>query len=230
MASPIGNLRVMGFAGALTFLAVLVIAVPTELWSSYSCAAVGILVLTIVLPVIVPAPMSPDRSNDAQPIWLIGPLGSMHLGLLAVAVITLILGMKQLPTATWIGVVLWCGIAVFGYFGLRAATEVVQQAASQTVTAKEDARTKWSASLRQAMQKSESGKERKQLEELIEKIRYAANDRGLEVAAENEGITALVGQLLNHVGNQEAFDALIRELSALLVQREDSVRASRSRA
>ena len=227
----VGNrLKVIGFALSFTILVVLAIAVPSDLWTAYFISAVGALLVTIVVPFVAPIPASSDRTGDAQKIWLIGPLGSMHIGLFLLATATLVLALMQLPVLSWVGVALWCGLSLAGYLSLGVGAAVVQEAAGQTVPASADERTKWAVTLRQVLLASPNAIIQKRIRDSIEKIRFAGNDFNSQISTENVAISSLICQIASSMEDEGEQMTSLEKVERLLVQREDNLRSVRSKA
>jgi hypothetical protein len=70
---------------------------------------------------------------------------------------------------------------------------------------------------------------RRLIERLADKFRFAANESGHE-PEENQEIDALLGKLKGSLGNPHGIVDLLRSTEALLEKREQTLRASRTRA
>lgn len=224
------NLKIIGLIAAGAILAILAIVVPDELWTEYAYAASASVALTVVLPFFLNLPMKGGESNDAQEIWLVGPYATFIFWLLFISVVSFGLSMFQLPKLTWVGCVIWGALFIIGYFSLSSATQVVSVAASQTNLSSDDIRTKWMASLRQALVQSKTEEDRKKLERVIENIRYSANDQRQELTNENVAITNQINLFLEAPIGSTDWGPLIFKLESLLTQREELLKASRSQA
>lgn len=223
-------LRIASFGASTTVLGVLAITIPGARWTP-DCVTAAILVgFSIAARSILPAPMSRDNHSDAPEIFLIGPMMVLHAAMITLSAAALWYGLSGGHTASWVADVLWLGSVVVGYAILRASTSLVAGAAGQTVNATDDPRAQWTATLRKLAVQVEQEPARRIIDSLSERTRYAARDYGVRQAAENQSITLLLNQLEPSITNEQDIARLARSIEVLLEQREQSLRAARTRA
>jgi hypothetical protein len=224
-------MAIASFGAGITVAGALAVAVPSAMWSTVSWVAAGLLFMSIVLPALLPSPMPRGNStSDATNIWLIGPLSTLHGALVIVAVIALWLGLTGRPAFSWVADVVWCGTLVVGYSLLNASTGVVSWAAAQTTPAAADPKSRWNVLLRTLATRVENDTLRRSLNQLVERVQFAANEPAFSQVPETDSITTLLLKLEPALGNPDQCVELLRSVEILLQQREQTIRAARSRA
>ena len=221
---------IASIGAAVTIGAALLVLVPNEKWTSNFVLGVVLLACSLLAPALLPRPRPHTSTDDATSVWLIGPLAALFVALFALAAGDVCLALFGHAKASLVASILWGGLLVVGYSAFSASTRVVAAASSQTALGKDDARSNWVATVRRVSAMSEDEPIRELLSALAERIRYAANDRGTQEAAENQAIGSLVGQLEMSAAQITSLQRLVRAMEALLEQRESSLRAARSRA
>ena len=215
---------------AATVVAVVLVWVPVDRWTTSFTVAIILVGCSIIAPSFLPAPRFQDASNGAANIWLIGPLSTLFAVLLALALGAAWLALVGHERGSLVAGIIWAGALVVGYAALNASTRVVSSASSQISVASDDDRTIWLATVRGLSATSEEQPVRHLLDALAERIRYAANDGGAKRPTENEAISTLVRQLATSVLEVDTVRPLTRSVESLLEQRENALRATRSRA
>ena len=223
------GIRISACVTGLVIIGVLAILVPSSYWTLCSGVAAVLLGLSFVAPPFMPLP-KPKAANrsDATSIWLIGPM-SMWLAILAVvAAVALWLALHHVLTVAWAVMLLWAGLCIAGWASLRTSTSVVAHASAQARSASEDARTQWMAALNALSIQARETYSKNVLEELSERIRYAANDNASFAAPQNDQISSFLSKLDCSLDNSEELARIARSIEGLLAQREHAIRAARS--
>ena len=227
--STIVRIRIAACAVGLVLVAVLVILVPSPLWTLCSGIAAALLAVSLIAPSFIPHPR-PDNtdSSDVTAIWLIGPMG-LWLGILvAAALIALWLSLHHVFAVAWAVMVVWAGVCVVGWVSLRASTEVVAHASTRVRGAGHDSRAQWLARLNTLTAQAREGESKNVLNGLAERIRYAANDSLDAELIQNGQINSLLTQLDGVLDSSEELNRIVRSVEGLLVQREHAIRSTRS--
>jgi hypothetical protein len=223
----------LGFAGVvvgIVAVGVLAILVPARLWTADSVAATAVLFLSFASPLFMGAAIAGRYETDSPAIGLIGPLGRLWLILLVVAIAAVRVSFLGWHRGAWAICLCWVGVLVIGFLLLRASTDVVSVASKQTKLATADARTAWIGVLNTLQLQADDDGARQSLRSLAEKVQFAANDPNGQDSSENQQIGSLIGQFQGALRNSEELAGRIRSVEVLLMQREQSIRAGRSRA
>lgn len=225
------GVRILACVTGLVVVAVLAILVPKALWSPSSQIAVVLLGLSIALPPFVPLP-APKSSidSDAASVWLIGPMGAWLCVLVVVAIVGLWFALRHVSIGAWAVMVVWAGLCTAGWVSLRASTEIVVRASAQTQRATRDARIQWMATLSALSVDARQADSKQLLDDLVERIRYAANDNANSDSAQTNQINGLLSKLSSALDNSEELNRIIRSIESLLIQREHAIRSTRSLA
>jgi hypothetical protein len=222
---------IASFGAGITVLATLAIAVPHSMWATDGLTAMTTLLLSIVLPAMLPAPIPRGEADDATSIFLIGPLAALYASLIVLSIGALWLALVGDHTWSFVADVLWLGTLVIGYSLLQASTRLVGLAAAQTGLATEDPRARWSSVLRVLSARTADNDALRQLfNNLAERVRYSSNEGESRQAGETQSITTLLSQLELTLGNPDQCIKIVRSTEVLLEQREQSLRALRARA
>jgi hypothetical protein len=219
-----------GVAAGSVSLGMLAIAVPKTLWTTDVIVTAIVLFLSFGSPAFLAAPMLKGHTTDAPFIWLMGPLGRFWLLLLMVAATGVRFSLVGWHRASWVTCVGWFGICSVGFAILKASTEIVGVAASQTRISGTDARSKWIRLVQTLQIQAENNEVQRALERMTEKVQFAANESPVQESRENQEIDEVLGQLKANFGKPDEVTKLIRSAEGLLTQREQSLRASRTRA
>lgn len=228
------NIRTgLGLAGVVAGAAsvgILAIAVPKYLWTTDGVVALIVLFFSFASPVLLASTMIKSDATDAPSIWLIGPLGRFWLLLLIVAASALRVSLIGWHRASWAICVGWLGTCLVGFLVLSASTKIVAVASSQTRVSTADVRAKWTKLLQVLQVRTTNDDIRRSIEQIIEKIRFAANQSASEELRENQEIDLVLGQLEANLDKSEEIARLIRSAEVLLAQRECCLRANRTHA
>jgi hypothetical protein len=219
-----------GLAAGSTVAAVLAVAVPASQWTNDSLIAAAALVLSLILPTVLPAPLPRNAHGDTAAVWLIGPLGALWSLLFVLGIIALAAGLSARHTLAWVVCVLWAGALAVGFALLNAGSGVADSASKQVRGAAEDPRTRWAASLRAQSMRCEDPESQRLLDALSEKLPYCANERAGEEAPETESISRLLEEIQSSPSSKEQLAHVVRSAETLLAAREQRLRASRTLA
>lgn len=223
-------LSLAGACAGLTSLGILAFAAPHDFWNGDGAVAAAIWFFSLASPALLPLPKPRVSLSDAPSIWLVGPLGKLWIWLLVLAGTAIRFSFIGWHTASWISCTLWLGSYLTGYFFLRASTMIVAEAARQTRPAGADPRARWVSMLSSLRAQAENGEVQQSLERLTETVRFAANELPQGDAEETSKIDELIGQLAPNLARPEELKQLVRSAEGLFVQREQSLKAARSRA
>jgi len=216
-------------AAGATSLAMLAIARPQILWTNDGIVTAAVLFLSFVSPALLAAPMLQGQATDAPFIWLMGPLGKFWLLLLAVGAVGLHFSLVGWHRAVWVTCACWLGVVVVGFAILKASTQIVAVAASQTRVSSADARSKWINLLQTLQVQAENNEVHGALQRMAEKVQFAANESAVQESRENQEIDAVLSKLEANLGKPDEVAMLIRSAEGLLAQREQFLRAGRTR-
>lgn len=222
--------RIAAVAVGLAVLAVLAVAVPGAAWNPAALVAAAVLGVGGPAVALLPPPRPRQGAGDASAIWLIGPTGGLLLAWVVLAGAAVACGLAGLQAVAWALICVCVGGFIAGHALLHAATRIVETAAAQVVPAALDARTQWAAQIRQHAAQSEDEAVRRLLDALLQRIRYAANDRPTQPAPENADIQVMLAGLAGAVQSAEQLRPVLRQAEGLLEQREHRLRAGRSHA
>lgn len=223
-------IRLAGVIIGIASATVLAIAVPHALWSISSLTAASFVVTSICMPLLLRMPLPHKLGNsDSATIWLIGPASFWFAILLAISIVALRLGLVGSSTACMVLDLTWLGALGAGWALLRASAEVVASAAAETGLGSEDTRNGWIALIKSHAAQSESESCRRILDGMVERLRYAANDKP-PAAQHNVAIAKALAQIEETADQPDELGRLARLFEGLLEQREISIRAARSRA
>lgn len=222
--------RIAAVAVGAMIVGVLALAVPAAAWNPAAYAAAALLVAGGLALGFLPVPRPRQATGDASAIWLIAPTGGLLLGWMMLSGAALASALAGLHTVSWVLSCLCVGGFVASYALLHAATRIVESAAAQVAPATQDARTQWAAQIRRQAAQSEDEAVRQMLDALLERLRYAANDRPAQPAPENAEFQALLAGLPQAAQSAEQLRPFLRQAEGLLEQREHHLRASRARA
>jgi hypothetical protein len=204
--------------------------VPTALWTQQAMVAAALLAVSIPLPMLVVGSAVRRPGRDATVIWSIGPTSVYWVLLLGSAGASLAFAFQGLVTLGWAAGLVWLGVAVVGWLLLRASTDVVARAATQTGSAAADPRAKWMSLLRQFELLIGDDVSRALVADLRERIRFAANEGGQVASGYVEGISVAVASLESVLSNTDELKKLVAKVRVLLDERESALRSARSRA
>jgi hypothetical protein len=204
--------------------------VPTALWTQQAMVPAALLAVSIPLPMLVVGSAVRRPGQDATVIWSIGPTFVYWVLLLGSAGTSLAFVVQGLVTLGWAAAVVWLGVAVVGWLFLRASTDVVARAASQTGSAVADPRTKWMSLLRQFELLTSDDVSSALVADLRERIRFSANESGQVASGYVEGISAAVASLESVLTNVDELKKLVAKARVLLDERESALRSAKSKA
>jgi hypothetical protein len=223
------GLRLSSAIAGTVCLVVLAIVVPQHLWTTDGVVSALVLSLSLASPAFLTITAHRPDTAEAVRIWLIGPIGKLWLLLLLVAATALRTTFLGWHRASWAVCVVWCGLCLAGLIILSASARIVSGASSQTKPANTDSRNRWAQQLLEMRSQIAGETERSSIERLAERIRFAANETGHE-PEENREIETLLGELKGSLENPDEMVNLLHSTEALLERREQTLRASRTRA
>ncbi|HUY81402.1 MAG TPA: hypothetical protein VMU92_06730, partial [Acidobacteriaceae bacterium] len=157
-------------------------------------------------------------------------LGRFWFLLLVVAASAVGLGFACWHRASWAVCLAWLGVCIIGFAILKASTQVVTAAASQTKLESINARSNWFALLQSLQLQADNSDVRQSLERFAEKVQFAANESHSAEPGENREIDAVLGQLKSNLSRPDEVSRLLCSAEVLLAQREHSLRAERTSA
>ena len=228
-----GTIRWMTIASVavgLTILGCLAVAVPRQLWVSDSTVAAALLLFTFVALPVFGASRARDSTADVETLWTVGPVAALFVLSLAVSLSSLTFALSGAHSTAWVLNIVFVGVVAAGFAGVRGGSKIVVEAAASTTSATGDARTQWTAVLKRCLVGVENAEARGLLEGLTERVRFAANDNGPRVSSENEAISELIGGLERVAESPSELRRLVLSTERLIEQREQTIRATRSRA
>jgi hypothetical protein len=224
------SLGLAGVVAGAVCLGVLAITVPQPLWTSDGVGAAMVLFLSFASPAFLATATLRRDAKDATSISLIGPLGKLWLLLLLVASTALRASFIGWHRASWAICLLWGGLCIVGFVVLNASSKIVADASSQTRIANTDARTQWAQLLLALQAQVADDGLRSLLEHMVDKVRFAANESAGQAPRENQEINALFGKLQASLGKPDEIANLLHSAETMLDQREQTLRAGRTRA
>lgn len=226
----IGLFNLAALVASVMVLAIAAILVPDKSWSTAAIASVGIFALAVGFIFYVPSMLVKSQSgNDAVQMASLGPLGvvtGLTLLLTAGAFVLAILGMDKLASALDIFAI---GSFIISGLMLRASVEVVSNvAAKYSVPSKHIG---WQSEVQGLRSITSDSKSKTSLEQLAEKLRYAASDipGGSPQDGQIDGVVQEIGNLLS-ADSTANVQSQISKIEMLIAQRDVFLRSARNKA
>lgn len=225
--TPPAWLNLAALAGVATVLALGAVLIPPGYRSLD--VLVALLLLAAATAFALRLPAAGGAGGVQAGLFLMGPAGALNALQLTAAALALYAGLTGHAGMAWALNVVTIGISVIGWSVLQAATNVAVGAmqAAQVPSV----HNTWVMQVEGLVPSCADPVLRQQLVALAEQLRYAARD----VAATDLPESARVGDLLAALpqsiatNGAAAMPGMMRELQAALVQREQALKALRTR-
>ena len=225
-----GLLNVCALIASGMALAIAYILIPEKAWTNTTIATVVVFAMAVAFVFFSPSLFRRRTGgSDAVSFAAIAPLGAISIcfvGLSAGAVILALAGLDRPAMAL---VVLAVGALLLALLLLRAAMNVVSHVAE--VHSIPGRHLKWQSDIQRFRTMSPDKKITRLLDVLAEKMRYLASDipGGTPYDAEIENAVQAFGDKLG-ISEDNVIESHVREVEALLDQREVFLRSARNRA
>jgi hypothetical protein len=228
------NNRLTSILASLTVgvvaVGILAVAMPASFWGGDGFIAALALFLALTSPAFWPRAIRVSGASDAPAMAMIGPVALIWTMLTAIAMGEVVFVTLGWLIAARVFCLLWLGTYVVGFLSIQTSTNVVSAAAAQTQSAAVDARNTWISKLRVLEATVESAGSRASIGNLIEKVRFAANDKRGAATDFNANIEKLLESMLRVQTPPEELTKLIATVEVALLQREQHLAAARAQA
>ena len=223
----IGWINLAAIIISIMVLAIAAILVPDKSWNATSIFAILTFSLALGFVFYIPTMLVKRQSgNDAAQMASIGPLGIITGGVILLTSIAFVLAMQDLNKPAWVMEILAIGLFIVSGLMLRASTDVIGNAQSLL-----SRHARWQGTIQGLSFIATDNHSKTALEQLSEKLRYAANDIPSGTQQDNQieiELQALSSQLNANAGENAI--SQISKINVLISQREVILRSARSRA
>lgn len=225
-----GLFNLAALVASLMLLAISAVLVPDKLWSTAAITSVVIFALSVGFIFYAPSALVKSQSSsDAAQMASLGPLGvitGLTLLLTAGAFVLAIRGMDKLAWALDIFAI---GSFIISGLLLRAATDVIGNVSAKYSVPSNHIR--WQGEVQGLRSIASDSKFKTSLEQLAEKLRYAASDipggSPHDSLIDNE-VRSISDQL--NVDSAANIQSPISKIEILIAQRDMFLRSARNKA
>ncbi|MDD5385491.1 MAG: hypothetical protein PHG89_11530 [Gallionella sp.] len=225
-----GLFNIAALVASIMVLAIAAVLVPDKSWSNAAITSCVIFALSVGFVFYAPSVVAKKQGdNNAAQMASLGPLGVITgwtLLLTAGAFVLAILGMDKLA---WSLDIFAIGSFIISGLMLRAATDVIGNVAAQYSAPSKH--VGWQGEIQGLRSIASDTKSKASLEQLAEKLRYAASDvpggspQDNSIASEVQGIS----EQLN-VDSAANVQSQISKIEMLIAQRDVFLRSARNKA
>lgn len=222
-------IKVAAAAAMITVVAVIVTLVPWSAWSIVSGTSFLLLVIVVGFVFLLRLNSPSNKGGDAVALASLGPLSTILIVLIPWTIVSLITALGRYETAAWIMNIVTVGGFAVTYSVLRAASSVIDSAASSTTGP--NLRKVWQGQLQKIALSATDSEVQQKLNAIIENLRYGASDIPGVAQSENELIDNVIQSIINATeAKQESAELLIalNRLATLVSQRDLSIKMARS--
>lgn len=225
-----GLFNLAALVASVMVLAIAVVLVPDKSWSNAAITSVVIFALAVGFIFYAPLMLVKSQSgSDAVQMASLGPIGvvtGLTLLLTASAFVLAILGMDKLA---WAMDIFAIGSFIISWLMLRAAADIVGNvAAKYSVPSKH---VGWQSEVQGLRSIASDAKSKVSLEQLAEKLRYAASDVP-GGSPQDSSIDSEVHGISDQLGEDSAanIQSQISKIEILIAQRDVFLRSARNKA
>lgn len=222
---------IASLVAAAALVTVAIIVLPSRVWTPVTTASLLTLGAAVGLGLYLPfrLPQGP-RGGDAATIASMGPMALIGGAVLILAVVSFIVALLGFNAIAWAMIVVNIAGFTIANLALRGTSQVVDQAAARNASPSQ--RSLWIAQVQSMLSNPCPPSARAALSGLVEKLRYAASDLGVEAPIDLKlahAVESLQQCTAAGEGEEGHVIALAEQVSALLDQREVFLKAARSR-
>ncbi|MBI5626712.1 MAG: hypothetical protein HY935_05875, partial [Nitrosomonadales bacterium] len=225
-----GMFNLAALVASAMVLTIAAVLVPDKSWSNVAITSVMFFALSVGFIFYVPSMLVKNQSgSDAAQMASLGPLGVITgwtLLLTAGAFVLALFGMDKLAWALDIFAV---GTFIISGLMLRAATDVISNVTSQYSGPSKHIR--WQGEVQGLSSIASDSKSKTSLEQLAEKLRYAASDvpgGSPQDSSINSEVLGISDQL--SVNSAADVQSQISKIEMLIAQRDVFLRSARNKA
>jgi len=225
-----GLLNVCALIASGVALAIACILIPEKAWTNTTIATVAVFAMAVAFVFFSPSLFRRKTGrSDAVAFAAIAPLGAITICFVGISAGAVILALAGLDRPAMALVVLAVGALLLALLLLRAAMNVVSHVAE--VHSMPGRHLKWQSDIQRFRTMSPNKKTTRLLDALTENMRYLASDipGGTPYDAKIESAVDAFGDKLG-MSEDSVIESHVKEIEALLGQREIFLRSARNKA